>query len=339
MIRELIALGTCIALLGACSSFPKAPAYPKDDPAFAKAVKRHVAGLPNDRPVRLVLHPGDIVRIETVSTVTEVREGIVVDGTGRVHVALAGDIEVAGLGLSEAEAKVQKALRPFDTAVHVNLQLTNPAGQRVTVIGAVPTPGRVQLAPGTRVADVIASVGGPLTAEVGGQPTVVADLDAAVLTRNGKPVPISIAEALKGDTLHNVYLRPGDHIHIPALRGGTVSVLGQVGAGGTVFPYRTGIRLTEVLAMAGGVTTGADKTDIRVIRGPLTEPLVYEASLRDIVDGESHDVSLHPGDVVFVTDHAIEDFSEVTAALAPIVSLTLAAATFALAVHAANTAR
>ncbi len=333
MTRQLIAITLSVTFLSACASFPKTPPFPKDDPSFVEARELEFPGLPNDQPVPLVLYPGDVVRIETVSTTTEVRDGIVVDATGRIHVALAGDISVAGLGISEAEAKIQKALQPFDSAVHVNLQLTEPAGQRVTVIGAVTTQGRIPLVPGARLADVIAAAGGPSTSEVAGEPVMVADIRSGVLMRKNKRVPISMSKALRGDPLHNVFVHPGDHIYIPPARGGTISVLGMTGSGGTVFPYRNGLRLTEALSLAEGITPGGDRTDIRVIRGPLTQPRIYQTDLKKIVNGESHDVALHPGDVIYVTDHPLEDFSEVMEALGPIITFSVALATLALAIE------
>ena len=89
---------------------------------------------------------------------------------------------------------------------------------------------------------------------------------------------------------------------MPPALGSNISVLGQVGTP-QVFPHRAGLRLTQALALAGGVTVGADKGDIRVIRGKLDAPRVYTASLSDMVDGDTHDVLLAPGDIIFVTDH------------------------------------
>jgi polysaccharide biosynthesis/export protein len=329
MCKRLIKWVVVMQLGVACSSFPKVPAYPEEDPGFAEPRRVTRPGLKDDPPLPLTLLPGDVIRLETVSTTSEVREGIVVDATGCVHVPLAGDIEVKGLGLTIAETEIQKALQRFDRAVHVNLQLTQAAGHRVTVVGAVRTPGRVDLVPGVRLADVIASAGGPLTADVGGQTVVVADLDGGVLMRDGKRVPINLVKALEGKPMHNIYAHPGDHIYLPSVRGGTVSVLGQVGHP-VIFPYRKDIRLTEALTLGGGITVGGDKTDIRIVRGPLSAPQVYQASLRDIVDGKIHDAALYPGDIVYVTDHAWEDISEVVGPFTGLVGLGISAATLAI---------
>jgi polysaccharide export outer membrane protein len=63
------------------------------------------------------------------------------------------------------------------------------------------------------------------------------------------------------------------------------------------------MRLTEVLAAAGGSTQDADNADVRVIRGSLASPRVYRASLKALVAGQGGDVELAAGDVVFVTEH------------------------------------
>lgn len=328
MWRELVCGGLSIGLLTACG-LPRAPAYPRKDDGFSGPQAVNRPGIPNDAPAPLTLQPGDQLTIELASEQSRVLEGLTIDATGNAHVPLAGDVDIGGLGLSEAEAKLETALRRFDRFVEVTVQLTDPRGQRATVLGAVTTQGPVVIVPGSRISDVIAAAGGPLVSTADfTTPVPLGDLHGAVLTRAGKPLPVSIAKALEGDPLHNVYVHPGDHIYVPPALGTNISVLGQVG-GARVFPYQAGLRLTQALAMAGGVTAGADKGDIRVIRGPLEKPRVYQASLSDVVDGDSHDVALQPGDIIFVTDHAIEDIGEVLGVISP--ALTLGVSTALLA--------
>jgi polysaccharide export outer membrane protein len=324
MWRKLLSATCVVAYASACSSLPDAPAYPKKEDGFSapQAVAR--PGLAEDHAPPLTLQPGDVLSIDLTSEQPKTLTAIVVDATGRVHLPLAGDIQVGGLGLSDAEAKVQAAMRKFDRFIEVTIQITDNRGQRVTVLGAVATQGSLQLAPGAHIADVIAAAGGPL-ASTGGPPVPLADLEGAIVTRDGKPLPISVSKALEGDPHHNVYAHPGDYIYMPPALGSNISVLGQVSTP-QVFPHRAGLRLTQALALAGGVTVGADKGDIRVIRGKLDAPRVYAASLSDMVDGDTHDVLLAPGDIIFVTDHRIEDIGEVVALVAPVLSLGLSTA-------------
>jgi polysaccharide export outer membrane protein len=98
-------------------------------------------------------------------------------------------------------------------------------------------------------------------------------------------------------------------------------VLGDVNAPQPM-AYRIGIRLTEVLARAGGInTTRGDRKDIRIVRGPLREPRIYTASLKDLTSGEATDVELAPGDIVYVTRTWYASTSDVLNALSPIISL------------------
>jgi polysaccharide biosynthesis/export protein len=247
-----------------------------------------------------------------------------------VHMPLAGDVEVRGLGLVAAEAKLKQALQRYDSLIHVTLTINNLDGHKVTVGGAVRTPGVVPLQPAARLTDVIMAAGGTITNLVNGQLVSGSDLRTARLVREGAELPVDFEKAMNGDILHNVYMQAGDQVTVPSERGLTISVMGQVEEG-TVVQWTPGVRLTEVLAVAGGVTVGADKSDIRIVRGPIDATLVYTASLRDVVDGQSHDFELYPGDVVFVTDHWIEDFGEVMSALGPIFSLSFSAAALAVA--------
>jgi protein involved in polysaccharide export with SLBB domain len=124
-------------------------------------------------------------------------------------------------------------------------------------------------------------------------------------------------------------MRAGDQVNIPSERGLTVSVMGQIG--GTVIPWAPGFRLTQALATAGGISPGGDKNDIRIVRGSIDTPRVYTTSLRDVVDGTGHDLELYPGDVVFVTDHWIDDFGEIMTVISPLVALAFSASALALA--------
>jgi len=323
----------CLVFVGiACGGFPLAPAYPEADAAF-EAGKVAAPGLAVDPPPPLTLEPGDKISVQIVSTDTQALTDLVVDAVGNVHVPLAGDVRVAGGGLTEAEERLTASLQRHDKFIQVTAQMTGRAGQRATVLGAVTKQGAVELIPGARVTDVIAGAGGPIAGTTGPNPVLVANLADAVMMRAGKSVPIDMRKALQGDPLHNVYVHPGDHIYVPPSVGANVTMLGQLGAP-QVFAFRDGLRLTEALALAGGVTVGADKGDIRVIRGTLREPRIYRASLADLVAGKTHDVLLRPGDIIFVTDHPIEDLGEVMAVVTPVLSLGVTSAALGLAIKA-----
>jgi polysaccharide export outer membrane protein len=311
------------ALAAACGGarHPLVPAVPSDEDGFTAVGDVTPPGMDPTPPRPLALFPGDVVTLRLVSLETTEVEGLSVDERGMLHVPLAGDVEVAGLALVEAEQRIEQALQRYDRTVRATIILTDPQGQVATVIGAVGQQGRIPVVPGMRVADLLAAAGGPsISDDEGGLATLTADLYTARLVRDGEALPISIALAVTGDPRHNVRVRPGDHLYVPPQLGTLVSVLGEVEAA-RVIAYRPGIRLTQALAMAGGMTRDANGGDIHIVRGPSTNPRVYRAAVDHVIAGNLPDPVLAPGDVVYVGSSALADFRDVIATVTPLISV------------------
>jgi polysaccharide export outer membrane protein len=313
------------ALCTACGGLPPLPPYP------GGARPASPLGLADDRPADGSLRPGDELIVESGSGDQRRQVRGRVDSTGELHVDSNKDVPVAGLSLALAEARVAQELRRSDKFAEVDLMLANRAAQRVTVLGALARPGPIEAGPLMRVADVVAAAGGILIQEeAGGLPALeVGDLDRAALVRNGTALPIDMREALRARPGHNVYVHPGDLLYVPFATTNTVSVFGQVNTP-RMLPHRSGMRLTEALAAAGGLTTGAAKGDIRLVRGSVEAPRAFQASLAGIADGEQNDAMLAPGDVVFVEDSFFEDAGEILALAAPLGALALLTATLVI---------
>lgn len=323
---SLVCVAAC--LTAGCATFPRTPAHPSDDPRFSPDVRVEKVGVPNDPVPTLALLPGDQVAVETISSTTST-VSVTIDSGGNLHVPLAGDVSVGALTLGDAERRVKVAMQRYDKFVHVNLRLLAPTGHNATVLGAVAAPGVIPVAAGARLSDVLLRAGGELISQVNGQMVSGSDMQRATLVRAGRALPVDFRKALAGNLLHNVFIHAGDHINVPPQQGNNVIVLGA--AGGAVFQWAPGMRLTEALARAGGVPPAGDKSDIRVIRGPLEAPRVYQSSLREIVDGESHDVELYAGDILWVEEHWIEDFGEIMQVLGPVIGIGFSVSTLAVA--------
>jgi polysaccharide export outer membrane protein len=240
-----------------------------------------------------------------------------VDDAGFLHAPLTGAIAVAGVSLEEAEALLQERLRRYDRFGIVSLTVAEPAGHRVSVLGAVAKPGTYILSGPTRVADLLAMAGGVQRAEGEAETVELGDLEAARMLRAGEPLPISLPRAFAGDPRHNVPLAPGDVLFVPALQGAAVRVLGEVKQP-RLIPWRPGLRLSEVLAQAQGMSADADQADVRVVRGPLSAPRLYRASLEALIQGQATDVELARGDIVFVTKHWFASATDVIQRLLPL---------------------
>jgi polysaccharide export outer membrane protein len=317
MDRRRWALFALLLGVAACGPrLPDAPTYPDGDTDFDPPAPVEMSGVADDMPPPNVLLPGDTLKMQMVSQGAPSAEDLLVDPTGHVHVALGGDVLVGGLGLGEAEVRIEAALRRYVRFVRVALSPVGSAGHRVTIVGAVEKPGAYELRPGARVAEVIASAGGMRMLSSAGELAEAGDLDAARIVRAGKVLPVSVGRALRGEPLHNVYLHAEDLIFVPWSMGQQIPVLGFVRTPRNV-PFHAGMRLSEALAAAGGPLKTADGGDIRVIRGSLAHPRVYRANLDAFVAGKGTDVVLLGGDVVFVTEHWFATVTDVVNRLTP----------------------
>ena len=294
---------------------------PRDDPAFSAPEEVVLRGLESDPAEPLKLLPGDVVQLTTVSAKTQIFEGLIVDALGQLHVPLAGDIQVGGRTLTDAEKAVERGLRQYDRFVRANLIISELEGHAASAVGAVARPGRIRVSPGMRLADLLAEAGGAERATSKDSPTLVGNLDLARLVREGETLPVSIPLATQGDPKHNIRVRPGDQLYVPPVTEDLIMVLGDVGEPQPV-AYRVGIRLSEALARAGGIDTArGDRKDIRIVRGPLREPQIYTTNYKAMTDGEATDVQLAPGDIVYVTKAWYASTSDVLNSLSPIIAL------------------
>lgn len=313
-------LGTLAPFLSlACGGLPRTPTVPSTDTAFAETIAPP-PGVDEDPAIAAQLYPGDVVSLRTIAGEREESTGLTVDERGMLHVPLAGDVLVSGVPLAEAEDRIEHGLRRYQSAVRVSLVVTAALGQQASVVGAVSAPGRYPVVPGMRLSDLYAVAGGPARSESDGMEVAGADPANAVLMRNNERVPVSLALALGGNARHNVRIRPGDSLYVPADVSRMVTILGQVGAP-RVMTFRDGLRLTQALALAGGVTRDGNWGDVRVIRGPSTDPVVYTTSIASVVDGGDPDVVLAPGDIVYVASAGHADLRDVMASVTPLLSV------------------
>lgn len=316
-----LATTLCLATLGCgAAQLPSPPMA-----AFTPSQPEPIEGLADDPPPPEHLLPGDIVRIHGTSSDASVWLRVTVSAGGALQLPLAGDVPVLGLSLEDARLSLQRAMRRFDRYCVVALTLDDRAGHRATVLGAVLRPGVLVIPPGARLSELIALAGGLRNLEFEGGSTAVADVDAMRLMRAGNALPIDAARAIRGDPRHDVYIHAGDLLFVPRVERERVTVLGAV-EDPRVLPYQPGLRLTEALGLAHGLDERADDGDVRIIRGPLSAPIVYRVRIDELVAGRGTDVELAPGDVVYVTEHWSATLDDVLDRIVPALTFGLGVA-------------
>jgi protein involved in polysaccharide export with SLBB domain len=208
---------------------------------------------------------------------------------GKALVPDAGLVQAAGLTISQFRESLKSALESFYRGSEIHCQLTVPRAFVVYVLGEVTDPGAVLVAAPFRADAAIQQAGGvappgsrrEIEIREGGR--VVATLDLVRLER-------------LGDTAHNLMLHEGQSIYVPA-RGATCNVTGEVWKSA---PYEivAGETAADMIALAGGLTTNADPSDMVIERlaesGEITVTHLPESDIASTV--------VQDGDVIVVPD-------------------------------------
>jgi polysaccharide biosynthesis/export protein len=168
-----------------------------------------------------------------------------------------------------------------------------PADNTVIVWGEVSNPGKYELPPGSNtILDALAAAGGM-------GPTANRR-EATVIHRDDKLEKIDLEAILQDhDRAADVTLLGGDLLIISAYRN-EVMMMGAVNSQGPI-NIVAGDRLSDLIALAGGLSETADMENVRVMRDPDT---VFIVNARAILKEYNMDANIEvkAGDVVFVPE-------------------------------------
>jgi len=276
--------------------------------------------------------PGDLVQITIVSgngeeRVTPIPARIAQDGT--VMVPLIGSVPVGGVEPAAAEQRIAAAAieRGIYRQPYVTVTVTEPAVNRVTVLGAVSKPGVVELSRGScDLASAIAAAGG-LSKEASTRIEVLhrgtrSFLAEDVGNSNGKPTEdVSLAsynEQLNSNTapdvsridlaqagspaLQNRRLDDRDVVMVMPEQKQVIHVTGLVKTPDQYeLPHDKDIRVLDAIAMAGGTTSlVADKVFVIRQLPNNPQPAVIKVSMAGAKRDGNQNLLLSSGDLVSV---------------------------------------
>jgi polysaccharide export outer membrane protein len=175
----------------------------------------------------------------------------------------------------------------------VNVVLIEINSRRISVLGAVRSPGIVRLRSPTTIMDAISEAGG-LSDD--------ADLHDSIVLEEGKILPVSLEKLFKqGDLRQNIYLRPYSSLYVGSTRYNYAYVIGEVQHAGKV-NWEGSVTLMDALSQAGGITQNAKTDHVLVISGGIAEPslklvdiggFLYRSELQD-------NIPLGRGDIIYV---------------------------------------
>ncbi|MFQ5828904.1 MAG: SLBB domain-containing protein [Candidatus Methylomirabilia bacterium] len=312
---------TLPAVVASAASTPSPPPKPADPPRLPPMVEENqtfvtVNGIPQYK-----IGPGDVLDVLLTKELAQERLSVTVRATGKVTIGFF-EVTVGGLTPERAAEEIRQILAPSYKQLAVEVMVKEYESKAVSVLGEVTGKGgRFPLKRKTGLLDLLAQAGGP---------TQEADLrKVRLLRQDGHSYTISLFRLLSdGDRFRDVTLDAGDVVYVPA-RGpdeeNQVFVLGEVKNPGA-YRFRPNMRLSQALALAGGIKNSAALSSARVIRADLSNPAAdlsnlqaLEVDFESVINGRDHtqDLPLHTNDVVVVPRNAIGNWNAFLAQLKP----------------------
>ncbi len=308
-------------LLCGCYTTPFTPIAVPDSHYMKPKVKKdnsaEIAELQELQKISSVTYkiaPSDTFAIVVEGRVELSRPTVMVMPDGTISVSPIGSVKVANLTLPEASELLTQKYAQYIIDSNVVLEPIALKNFTFTIAGTVNAPGIYPFVFGvTRLGDAIAMAGGMLSSD---QNLLLSDLESSYISRNGKILPIDFTKAvIENNPLYNIPLANGDYIYIPSLESGKITVLGEVGSQRCV-PYQPNLTLLQTIGLAGGVKDTRAK-EIKVIRGGLKDPTVYNININDLQMGRAVDFALKPNDIVYLPMSGLSEWNTIIKMILP----------------------
>ena len=286
-----LALATLAIVAQGCGSTIRTFNIPQQDTTRRSlaAIHQIASRLPS---AEYKLGPGDVIRIK-VHGVESLEATVRIPESGALDFPLAGAVDATGRTAPEVAKAIAAKLRErFMNDPHVTVFVEEFNSYRVSVVGAVTSPGTVVLKKGgCSLIDALAEAGG-LTDKAGSE-VFVTKRDPA-----GKTFvrTVDLQRLLEeGDLAENPPLAPGDSVYVP--EGGYVFVTGHVNNPGA-YPLRRGMTALQAISTAGDFLNTASRrvSLVRRISPDVVE--VRKLDLDAVAEGKEADIKLRNSDVL-----------------------------------------
>ncbi|MGB8953098.1 MAG: SLBB domain-containing protein [Candidatus Aminicenantales bacterium] len=244
--------------------------------------------------------PKDLLEI-SVFGLDKLNTMVRVSEEGKITLPLLGEIVVEGLTKAELERKLVGLLEEkYLYNPQVTVFIKEYQSKRVSILGAVQSPGSYELLGRQTLLQLISEAGG-LTKDAAKEIIVIRQVpDGSSIS-----LRISIDDLfLKGDSSLNIPLEPNDIVNIPVDRMVMVYVFGQVKNPGALQVLKSQIpTLLQVIAQAGGFTERASRGSVLIKRKDEagTEKEI-RINVKDILKNKKKDLQLEENDVVYVPE-------------------------------------
>jgi polysaccharide export outer membrane protein len=276
-VSVLLALGSAPGAVASPAGVPISPVIPSE------ALNDYEIG------------PGDLLKIE-IFELEELSKEVRVTGEGTISYPMLGSVPVSGMRKRELENNLARLLEDrYVRNPQVTVFIKEMQSGKVSVLGAVNTPGGFGLVGSKTVLDALSQAGG-ITKEAGTRAFLIRGTGS-------EPFLVDLKKLMEeADLSKNVPVAPGDVIYVPKAKNNKVYVYGQVEKPG-MFEVEEGDRVTvlQAVSMAGGLARRASPGKAKIVRAAAGgKRQVIRVHLDRIIAGKDSDAVLESGDIVVV---------------------------------------
>lgn len=210
-VKPLLWVVLAVSFHSACASTRHAARPPASPDLAAQAALQAALSIVREQAQDYRISPYDLLEVSVYQEKDLFRQ-VLVNPSGKVSLPLAGEVEVAGLTLLEAEAKLAGLFKAYLIDPHVSIFTKEYHSQKVFVLGEVTKPGAYAI-PVDRPMTVVEAI-----AVAGGFTKIAApDKTRVVRGLNGHAqyLTIPVRQIASGDGSEDLTLKPGDVIFVP----------------------------------------------------------------------------------------------------------------------------
>lgn len=261
--------------------------------ALAQAPAKNAENRPESRNDYRI-GPGDVLSIE-VAGEPDLKRKVKVAEQGTIRLTyIEGDLKIAGLTEHQITDLLRQEFLVILKDPQVSVFIEEYHAKMASIAGAVNQPKQIPLTRELRVYDLLSLAGG-LTDKAG-------NVIQLIHTRpNDSLETIALTDLVRKPELNRI-IRDGDFINVP--EAGMIYVSGNVNKPG-VFPLKETLKLSQAIAMAGGVAEDSKKKEVVLMRADSpdqAETTKQIVNLYEIEKDPGKDVILKPYDVILVPE-------------------------------------